>query len=176
MGVLSGVETGGGRPLRRYSGASRCRRSCAPSGSRQPRKGMEDEPGDRSEDDRWRLGSTGRRANRCGWMERYSGLVVHLQQRWEFVAKGEKMIARIVGNMILSVTVFVVVTLMVGLGVSWWSGGLLSGAVAGLICGLAAALVVGAVRITMGRSAEHPRERQGDENERSGRGPDREEK
>jgi predicted phage tail protein len=65
---------------------------------------------------------------------------------------------------------------MVGFGVSWWSGGLLSGAVAGLICGLAAALVVGAVRITMGRSAEHPRERQGDENERSGRGPDREEK
>jgi predicted phage tail protein len=109
-------------------------------------------------------------------MERYSGLVVHLHQRWEFVAKGEKMIARIVGNMILSVTVFVVVTLMVGLGVSWWSGGLLSGAVAGLICGLAAALVVGAVRITMGRSAEHARERQGDENERSGRGPDREEK
>jgi len=86
------------------------------------------------------------------------------------------MIARIAGNIILSATVFVVVSLLVGLGVSWWSGGLLSGAVAGVICGLAAAFVVGAVSMTVGRSAEHPREWRGDENERSGRGPDRQEK
>ena len=80
------------------------------------------------------------------------------------------MIARTVGTLILSTTVFVVVSLLVCLGVLWWTGGLLSGAVIGVICGLAAAFTIGAVSTAVRRSGERPR---GHENERSGGGPDR---
>ena len=79
------------------------------------------------------------------------------------------MIARTVGTLILSTTVFVVVSLLVCLGVLWWTGGLLSGAVIGVICGLAAAFTIGAVSTAVGQSGERP----SDENERSSGGPDR---
>ena len=81
------------------------------------------------------------------------------------------MIARMAGTVILSVIVFVVVTLLVGLGVSWWSGGVLSDAAIGVICGLAAAFLIGAVSIAVGRGGMQPRERPGDEKERSDGGP-----
>ena len=80
------------------------------------------------------------------------------------------MIARTVGTLILSAAVFVVVSLLVSLGVLWWTGGLLSGAVIGVICGLAAAFTIGAVSTAVRRSGERPH---GHENERSGGGPDR---
>jgi hypothetical protein len=82
------------------------------------------------------------------------------------------MIARTVGTLILSTTVFVVVSLLVCLGVLWWTGGLLSGAVIGVICGLAAAFTIGAVSNIVGRT-EGRRRTGGDENERSGPPPDR---
>jgi hypothetical protein len=80
------------------------------------------------------------------------------------------MIARTVGTVLLSTAVFVVVSLLVSLGVLWWTGGLLSGAVIGVICGLAAAFTIGAVSTAVRRSGERPR---GHENERSSGGPDR---
>jgi hypothetical protein len=82
------------------------------------------------------------------------------------------MIARTVGTLILSTVVFVVVSVLVSLGVLWWTGGLLSGAVIGVICGLAAAFTIGAVSNIVGRT-EGRRHTGGDENERSGGGPDR---
>jgi hypothetical protein len=82
------------------------------------------------------------------------------------------MIARIAGTVLLSVVVFVVVSLLVGLGVLWWTGGVARGAVIGVICGLAAAFVIGTVSTAMGRSGQGPRERLSDEHERSSRGQD----
>ena len=83
------------------------------------------------------------------------------------------MIARIAGTVILSVIVFVVVSLLVGLGVLWLTGGVGRGAVIGVICGLAAAFTISAVSTAVGRSGQRRRERPGDENERSGGGADR---
>ena len=80
------------------------------------------------------------------------------------------MIARISGTVILSLIVFVLVALLVTIGVWWWSGGLLSGAVIGVIGGLAAAFLVGIVGIAVGRSGKQPRERLSDDNERSSGG------
>ena len=80
------------------------------------------------------------------------------------------MIARTVGTVLLSTIVFVVVTLLVSLGVLWWTGGLLSGVLIGVICGLAAAFTIGAVSTAVRRSGERPR---GHENERSGPPPER---
>jgi hypothetical protein len=76
------------------------------------------------------------------------------------------MIARISGTVILSAIVFVVVTLLVGLGVLWATEGVFRGALIGVICGTAAAFTVGAVGIAVGR-------RSSDENERSRSGHDR---
>jgi uncharacterized membrane protein len=75
------------------------------------------------------------------------------------------MIARIAGTVILSAIVFVVVTLLVGLGVLWATEGVFRGALIGVICGTAA-FTVGAVGIAVGR-------RSSDENERSRSGHDR---
>jgi hypothetical protein len=83
-----------------------------------------------------------------------------------------KLIARTVGTVLLSTIVFVVVTMLVSLGVLWWTGGLLSGVLIGVICGLAAAFTTGAVNNIVGRT-EGRRRTGGDENERSGGGPDR---
>ena len=80
------------------------------------------------------------------------------------------MITRTIGTVLLSTIVFVVVSVLVSLGVLWWTGGLFSGAVIGVICGLAAAFTIGAVSIAVRRSGERPG---GHENERYGGGPDR---
>ena len=80
------------------------------------------------------------------------------------------MIARTIGTVLLSTVVFVVVSLLVSLGVLWWTGGLLPGALIGVICGLAAAFTIGVVSTAVRRSGERPR---GHENERSGGSPDR---
>ena len=81
--------------------------------------------------------------------------------------------ARIAGTVILSVIVFVVVSLLVALGVWWWTGGLLSGAVIGVIGGFSAAFVVSSVSNVAGRSEEGQRGGLGDENEQSGGREDR---
>jgi len=83
------------------------------------------------------------------------------------------MIARTAGTVLLATIVFVVVSLLVSLGVLWWTGGLLSGAVIGVICGLAAAFTIGAVSSAAGRSGERRREGSSDENEPFGDRPDR---
>lgn len=80
------------------------------------------------------------------------------------------MIARMAGTVILSGIVFIFVTLLVGYGVSWWTGGSFSGAVVGVIFGLAAAFAVGAVSSAVGQSEERTPERLGDENNRSSDG------
>jgi hypothetical protein len=80
------------------------------------------------------------------------------------------MIARISGTVILSLIVFVLVALLVTIGVWWWSGGLLPGAMIGVISGFAAAFLVGTVGIAVGRSGGQPRERLSDDNERSSGG------
>jgi hypothetical protein len=67
------------------------------------------------------------------------------------------MIARTAGTVLLATIVFVVVSLLVSLGVLWWTGGLLSGAVSS----------------AAGRSGERRREGSSDENEPSGDRPDR---
>jgi hypothetical protein len=61
------------------------------------------------------------------------------------------MIARIAGTVILSTIVFVVVSLLVALGVLWWTGGLLSDAVIGVVCGFSAAFIVATVSTAVGR-------------------------
>ncbi|HSK85483.1 MAG TPA: hypothetical protein VK902_19090 [Rubrobacter sp.] len=68
--------------------------------------------------------------------------------------------------LILSAMVFVVVSLLVGLGVLWATEGVFRGALIGVICGTAAAFTVGAVGIAVGR-------RSSDANERSRSGQDR---
>ena len=78
------------------------------------------------------------------------------------------MIARIAGTVILSAIVFVVVSLLVSLGVLWWSGDASRGVRIGVISGALAVFAVGAVS-WVGRSGE----RSGDEHERSGGGWDR---
>ena len=83
------------------------------------------------------------------------------------------MIARIAGTVILSAIVFVVVSLLVSLGVLWWTGGVARGAVIGVICGFSAACVVATVSTAVGRSGEQLRDRLSDENEQSSGEPDR---
>jgi hypothetical protein len=82
------------------------------------------------------------------------------------------MIARIAGTVILSLIVFVVVSLLVALGVWWWTGGLLSGAVIGVVCGFSAAFIIATVSTVVRRSGEHPRGQPSDKNERSSGGQD----
>jgi hypothetical protein len=81
------------------------------------------------------------------------------------------MIARITGTVLLSLVVFVVVSLLLSLGVVWLTGGVLRGTVIGIVCGLAAAFVMSTVSTAVGRNEERPRRRAGD---RSG-GPQDEE-
>jgi hypothetical protein len=53
----------------------------------------------------------------------------------------------------LSTVVFFVVSLLVSLGLWWWTGDVARGVVIGVICG-AAAITAGAVGRAMGRSGE----------------------
>jgi hypothetical protein len=82
------------------------------------------------------------------------------------------MIARIAGTVILSTVVFVVVSLLVSLGMLWWTSGA-RGVVIGVICGFLAASIVAMVSTAVGRSRKRPRDRHRDENDRSSGGPDR---
>ena len=76
---------------------------------------------------------------------------------------------RIAGTVMLSTVVFFVVSVLVSLGVLWWTGDVVRGISIGVICGSAAALTVGAVITAMGRSGE----RSSNEHKRSRAGHDR---
>jgi hypothetical protein len=73
------------------------------------------------------------------------------------------MLSRIAATVMLSIVVFIVVTLFVGLGVLWWTGDSTRGILIGVICGTVAAFPVSTVGTIIGRSGE----RSGDERERS---------
>ena len=76
--------------------------------------------------------------------------------------------SRLAATVLLSIGVFIVVTLFVSLGVLWWSGEGTRSVLIGVICGAVAVLTVRAVS-WYGRSGE----RSGDEHERSQSGHDR---
>ena len=76
--------------------------------------------------------------------------------------------SRLAATVLLSIGVFIVVSLFVSLGVLWWSGDATRGVRIGVICGAVAVLAVSAVSWP-GRTGE----RSGDEHERSGGGRDR---
>jgi len=76
--------------------------------------------------------------------------------------------ARLAGTVMLSTVVFFVVSVLVSVGVLWWSGDIARGTLIGVICGTAAAFTFGAVVRAMGRSEE----RSSDEHERSRDGHD----
>ena len=77
--------------------------------------------------------------------------------------------ARLAGTVMLSTVVFFVVSVLVSVGVLWWSGDVALGTLIGVICGTAAAFTFGAVVRAMGRSGE----RSSDEDRRSRDGHDR---
>ena len=76
--------------------------------------------------------------------------------------------SRLAASVLLSIGVFIVVTLFVSLGVLWWSGDATRGVRIGAICGAVAVFAVIAVS-WYGRSGQ----RSGDEHERSQGGRDR---
>jgi Na+/proline symporter len=76
--------------------------------------------------------------------------------------------SRLAAIVLLSIGVFIVVTLFVSLGVLWWSGDATRGVRIGVICGTVAVIAVGAVS-WYGRSGH----RSGDEHERTRDGRDR---
>ena len=76
------------------------------------------------------------------------------------------MVARIVGSMIVSVTILILVSFLVSLGVLWWTGSVLTSAAIGTMCGLAAAFAVDALHTVVERVGG----RLSDENERSSSG------
>ena len=77
--------------------------------------------------------------------------------------------ARLAGTVMLSTVAFFVVSVLVSVGVLWWSGDVALGTLIGVICGSGAAFTFGAVVRAMGRSGE----RSGDEHKRSPDGHDR---
>jgi hypothetical protein len=79
------------------------------------------------------------------------------------------MLARIAATVMLSMIGFFVVTLIVGLGVLWWTGDGTRAVLIGVICGTVAAFTVG----TVGTAIEQSGERSGDDHERSRGGDDR---
>jgi Zn-dependent protease with chaperone function len=76
--------------------------------------------------------------------------------------------ARLASTVMLSIVVFIVVTLFVSLGVLWWTDDGTRSVLIGVICGVVAVLTVRAVS-WYGRLGE----RSGDEHERSRDGHDR---
>ena len=78
------------------------------------------------------------------------------------------MLSKFAATVLLSIVVFVVVTLFVSLGVLWWTGEGTRSVLIGVICGTVAVLTVRAVS-WYGRLGE----RSGDEHERSQGGRDR---
>jgi ascorbate-specific PTS system EIIC-type component UlaA len=77
--------------------------------------------------------------------------------------------ASLAGTVMLSTVVFFVVSVLVSVGVLWWSGDVARGVLIGVLCGTAGAFTFGAVVKAMGRSEE----RSSDEHERSRDGEDR---
>ncbi len=77
--------------------------------------------------------------------------------------------SRIAAIVMLSTLVFFVVSLLVSLGLWWWTGDVARGVFIGVICGAATTFAVGVVGTTIGRSGE----RSSDEHKRSGDGYDR---
>jgi ascorbate-specific PTS system EIIC-type component UlaA len=77
--------------------------------------------------------------------------------------------ASLAGTVMLSTVVFFVVSVLVSVGVLWWSGDVARGVLIGVLCGTAGAFTFGAVVRAMGRSEE----RSSDEHERSRDGEDR---
>jgi hypothetical protein len=73
------------------------------------------------------------------------------------------MVARIAGSMAFSVAVLIVVSLLVGFGVLWWTGSVLTSAAIGTMCGLVAAFAMDSLRTAVERAGERLRE----ENDRS---------
>jgi hypothetical protein len=78
------------------------------------------------------------------------------------------MLSKFAATVLLSIIVFIVVSLFVSLVVLWWTGEGTRSVLIGVICGTVAVLTVRAVS-WYGRSGE----RSGDEHERSGAGHDR---
>ena len=78
------------------------------------------------------------------------------------------MLSKFAATVLLSIAVFIAVTLFVSLGVLWWTGDGTRSVLIGLICGAVAVIAVRAVS-WYGRSGEHS----GEEHERSGGGRDR---
>jgi Na+/proline symporter len=76
--------------------------------------------------------------------------------------------SKLAATVLLSIGVFIVVTLFVSLGVLWWSGDATRGVRTGVICGAVAVIAVRAVS-WYGRSGERTG---GDEHERSRGGHD----
>jgi uncharacterized BrkB/YihY/UPF0761 family membrane protein len=76
---------------------------------------------------------------------------------------------RLAGTMMLSTVVFFVVSVLVSVGVLWWTGDVARGTLIGVICGSVAAFTFGAVLTAIGRSGE----RSSNEHKRSGAGHDR---
>jgi uncharacterized BrkB/YihY/UPF0761 family membrane protein len=66
--------------------------------------------------------------------------------------------ARLAGTVMLSTVVFFVVSVVVSVGVLWWSGDVARGILIGVICGTAGAFAFGAVVRAMGRSEERSSE------------------
>ena len=74
--------------------------------------------------------------------------------------------ASIAAILMLSTVVFFVVSVLVSVGVLWWTGDVALGIVIGVICGTAVAFTFGAVVAAIGRSEEsssdeHKRSRDG---------------
>ena len=61
------------------------------------------------------------------------------------------MVTKFAGSMIVTVAVLIAVSLLVGFGVLWWTGSVVTSAVLGALCGFAAAFVVDAVSIAVKR-------------------------
>jgi Zn-dependent protease with chaperone function len=78
------------------------------------------------------------------------------------------MLSKFAATVLLSIVVFIAVTLFVSLGVLWWTGEGTRSVLIGVICGAVAVLTVRAVS-WYGRAGE----RSGDEHERSREGQDR---
>jgi hypothetical protein len=85
-----------------------------------------------------------------------------------YADNGLRMLARIADTVLLSIVVFIVVSLLVSLVVLWWSGNGTRSVLIGVICGTVAVLTVRAVSWA-GRSGE----RSGEKHERSREGRDR---
>ena len=63
---------------------------------------------------------------------------------------------RLAGTVMLSTVVFFVVSVLVSVGVLWWSGDIARGTLIGVICGSVAALTFGAVLTAIGRRGNAP--------------------